>query len=124
MSQHQQRHIDLTLADIVAVCSISFIFCWHHDVPGCHPCLCLQAKSLHATAETNIDFVATVSAETQGGYHRELSGLQVCVLEEMNLVYAATQSVKVYPTPMCYFNAVQKEGKQKCEIIFETNKFY
>lgn len=41
----------LTLADIMAVSCISFIFCCHHDVPGCHPSLCLQAKSFHATAE-------------------------------------------------------------------------
>lgn len=49
-----KAHIEqfLTLADILAMCSISFIFCRHHDVPGCHPSLCLQAKSFHATVET------------------------------------------------------------------------
>lgn len=78
-----KAHIEqfLTLADIMAVCSISFIFCRHHDVPGCHPSLCLQAKSFHATEENNTDLVATSHEENQGGCHREL---YVCLLSARN----------------------------------------
>ncbi len=49
----------LTLADIVAVRRVGLVLRGHHDMPGCHPGLCLQTEALHTTAETNTQRLST-----------------------------------------------------------------
>lgn len=106
----------LTLADIVAVCSISFIFCRHHDVPGCHPSLGLQAKSLHAAAETNTEALAT----SQGGCHRELYLCWFCGINDVTLCCFTVCYSQLCCCALIQRITVMKKERQKCKIMFET----